>query len=117
MIRKENKMKTETKEKMREGEGQVSICHMISKEEMAGGRLFAKLTLPPGASIGPHRHEGETEYYAIISGWGEVTEDDGKKKVAAGDIVVTGDGESHSIANIGEEPLVFIAVIVYDRDL
>ncbi len=117
MIRKEDEMKTEIKEKMRDGEGQVTIRHMVSKEEMVGGRLFATLILPPGASIGPHRHEGETEYYAIISGKGEVTEDDGKKTVTTGDIVVTGGGASHSIANTGEGPLEFIAVIVYEPDL
>ena len=41
------------------------------------------MTLAPGASVGPHTHPTDDEIYYIISGQGEVIEDDGKK-VAVG---------------------------------
>ena len=115
MIRKKNDMDTEKKEEMRGGTGVVNITHMVKKEELQNGRLFARLLLPAGSSIGPHTHEGETEYYVILSGQGEVTETEGTKPVSPGDIVITGDGESHSISNTGSDPLEFLAVIIYDE--
>lgn len=115
MIRKKSDMRSEKKEKMRDGNGTVSLTHMVEKEEMQNGRLFAWISLPVGASIGPHVHDGETEYYAILSGEGEVSEDDGVKKISGGDMVITGGGASHSIANTGGTELQFIAVINYDE--
>ena len=115
MIRKRSEMTTDRRERMRDGEGTVSITHMVTREEMQNGRLFAWIELPVGASIGPHTHDGETEYYAILSGKGEVTESDGVKQVTGGDMVITGNGASHSIANTGNDPLQFIAVINYDE--
>jgi mannose-6-phosphate isomerase-like protein (cupin superfamily) len=85
---------------------------MVSPESMTNARLMAELSLEPGSGIGPHRHDKETEYYIITEGSGIVVEDDGKKSVTRGDVVVTGNGQSHSIMNTGTEILKFIAVII-----
>ena len=66
----------------------------------------------PGSGIGQHKHIKETEYYIITEGSGVVLEDDGKKDVIKGDVVVTGNGQSHSIENTGDTVLKFIAVII-----
>ena len=77
-------------------------------------RLFSLFTLKTGCSIGEHEHINETEYYYILSGKGMVKEKDGVKEVTPGDVVITGNGESHSIANESPEDLVFVAVIILD---
>ena len=105
-------MKTETKEKMRDGIGITTITHLVNCESEKNVRLIAEITLPPGASIGEHKHESETEYYLILSGSGLVNDNGKEIDVKAGDSIITGNGASHSIANTGEEPLVFHAVIV-----
>jgi mannose-6-phosphate isomerase-like protein (cupin superfamily) len=74
--------------------------------------MLSEATLPPGSSIGYHRHDNETEYYLIISGTGEVNDNGTVKPVKAGDAMITGGGTSHSIKNTGNVPLVFHAVIV-----
>jgi mannose-6-phosphate isomerase-like protein (cupin superfamily) len=113
MIRKPSGMKNEVRDAMRGGAGSVNIQHLFAKEEItAKTRLCARLTLHPGASIGLHKHENEDELFYILSGTGSL--DDGKSRttVAAGDAILTGKGEEHAIANIGETDLNILAVIM-----
>ncbi len=114
MINKRDAMKTELKEQMRGGEGTITITHLVDKDKIKNGRLMARIDLPVGASIGQHTHEGETEYYLIQEGEGEVQEADGVKAVGPGDVVITGDQESHSIKNTGNTPLIMTAIIIFD---
>ncbi len=114
MIRRNNEMQHAEATGMRGGDGTIAAVHHLAKEEVPHGRLFTTFTVPRGASIGYHDHTGETEYYLITSGKGIVTEEDGDKEVAAGDLVITGGGAGHSIRNEADEPLVFVAVILFD---
>ena len=52
MIRRADEMRTEQRDHMRDGEGTVYITHMVEKDELPHGRLFAKIELPVGAGIG-----------------------------------------------------------------
>ena len=113
MIRTSASMETETRAAMRGGAGSVTIRHLFKKDEItAKTRLCAALTLPPGASIGTHQHEGEDEVYYILKGRGEL--DDGKTRttVQTGDAVLTGRGESHALANTGDSDLEILAAIM-----
>ena len=112
MVIQRNEMKTETKEKMRDGEGSASLVYLTDCENEKNIRLLAEITLQPGSSVGKHIHENETEYYIILSGSGTV-DDNGKQVIVnAGDTIITGGGAFHSIANTGSVPLVFHAAIV-----
>lgn len=113
MIKRMSEMKTEIREQMRGGKGSVELIHILNKEEMKGKvRLFAKVVLNPGCSIGMHEHVDEEEAYYIIRGTGIVTDNGESSQVQAGDVILTGDGASHSIENTGDEPLEFIAVVM-----
>jgi mannose-6-phosphate isomerase-like protein (cupin superfamily) len=112
MIIHRNEMKIEKKEKRQNGEGTTSYTYLVDCEKEKNIRLLAELTLPPGASIGPHKHDAETEYYIILSGSGSVNDNGRDVPVNAGDAVITGNGAAHSIKNTGSVPLVFHAVIV-----
>jgi mannose-6-phosphate isomerase-like protein (cupin superfamily) len=112
MVINRNGMRIEKKEKMRDGEGTVSLVHLADCEKEKNIRMLAELTLPPGASIGNHRHEGETEYFLVLSGSGTVDDDGTGKAVKAGDTIITGNGASHGVKNTGSDPLVMYAVIV-----
>ena len=61
--------------------------------------------LPPGVSIGIHRHEKDEEYYDNISGCGVMTLDDKQFEVKAGDITAIFPGGSHGLVNNGTEDL------------
>jgi mannose-6-phosphate isomerase-like protein (cupin superfamily) len=113
MVKKINNMKTEIREKMRGGKGNVKLLHILNKEEMKGKvRLLAKIALNPGCSIGTHEHIDEEEAYYILKGKGMVNDNGTERNVSEGDVILTGDGASHSIENTGDEPLEFIAVIM-----
>jgi len=113
MIKRASEMVTELKHQMRGGNGTVEITHIFKQDELRGkARLFARITLNKGCSIGLHEHNGEEEIFYILSGKGIVNDNGSIKEVSAGDAVLTGNGASHSIENRSEEPLVMAAVIL-----
>lgn len=75
---------------------------------------FALARLKSGEEVELHKHEGECEYYYIISGKG-VYNDNGKYiDILPGTVTFTPSGESHGIKNTGDEMLEFIALIIKD---
>ena len=98
---------------MRGGQGEVKIDHLweAKNELQANTRLWARLTLAPGCSIGFHAHEQEEEVFYIVQGKAEA-DDNGKPSIlSAGDSILTGGGAGHAIKNVGSDYLVIIAVI------
>ncbi len=113
MIKRNNEYRVDCRHEMRGGNGEVRIEHLwdCANELNANNRLFARLTLNPGCSIGFHRHENEEEVFVIISGCAEA-DDDGKTVIlGTGDTILTGGGAGHSIKCHGDQPLVMLAVI------
>lgn len=113
MIRNPEEMLIELKEKMRGGEGTIQIKHIFKQDELGGKcRLIAEITIPVGGSIGFHQHDHEEEIFYFISGEGEVDDNGIRKKIKAGDAMLTPDGEGHAVVNTGKTPLVMMAVIL-----
>ncbi|NLO99737.1 MAG: cupin domain-containing protein [Clostridiaceae bacterium] len=113
MLKRPSEMTVEIREKMRGGNGNVKFQNIFNPDEIKGKcRLFSQITLEPGCSIGSHVHDQEEEIYYILSGTGTVNDNGVVKNVGPGDAIKTGDGESHSISNNGDVPLVFLAVII-----
>jgi mannose-6-phosphate isomerase-like protein (cupin superfamily) len=114
MIFHHGELVVEQKERVRDGEGIIGFTHFVEGKGKVqkNTNLLAEITLPPGASIGKHTHTGETEFFIIMEGSG--TADDNGKEVSLkkGDVMVTGGGASHSIANNGTVPLVLHAAII-----
>ena len=110
MVRKEI---AQERHEVQGGVGTVMCYHVIEKEDFADhGRLYAKMVLPPGTSIGWHVHEGETEPYYILAGEGTFTDSDGSEHlVHKGDCCIIEEGHGHAIANNGTEDLEFMALI------
>ncbi len=114
MVIKSENCKTEDRENMRGGDGVVKMTHFVGKDELLGkGRLFSRITLEPGCSIGRHVHEGDSEIFVVERGC--PTYDDGGTLVEAkpGDVLVCPAETSHSIANNTDETVDIIALIVY----
>ena len=95
--------------------GGAEINDIISKEEFFGnGRMYAHVRLAKGQAVEWHVHEGEVEYYYILSGNGIYTDVDGKEyAVASGDVCTIGNNQGHAIRNEQDEVLEFIALIIY----
>ena len=84
-----------------------------SPEFSGSGRMFSECVLPPGASVGMHRHTGELEVCAFLEGCGKVWSDGGWQPVGPGDVAIAFDGDTHSVVNTGDFPLRYIALILY----
>lgn len=114
MIRRKNECTIDNREHMRGGDGTVIITNLIgSKEELNNnGRLFGRITLNPGCSIGTHPHEGESELFYILTGTGIYNDNGTEVTVSAGDVTICAPGESHGIANRSDEVLELVALII-----
>ena len=115
MIRRASECSVEYKEDMREGNGTIELTSLIGSpaELYEKGRLFSKITVKPGCSIGYHVHEGESELFFFIRGNGIYSDNGTPVKVSAGDVAICPAGEGHSISNESDEVLEMVALIVY----
>lgn len=71
--------------------------------------IFRQRTLRAGGSIGLHAH-GKDEIYYVVSGRGELTLDGKASVLTPGHAVLTRDGSTHSLRQIGSEDLVILIV-------
>lgn len=116
MVKRGTVMEREVRDRMRGGAGSVEILHVFRQEELGGAaRLFARLRLLPGASIGHHVHDGENEVYYVLSGTGVIVEDGVATELGPGDASLTGGGAGHALENRGSGPLEVMAVILLNR--
>ncbi len=96
------------------GNGEARTTKLMTPEQFHGkGRLFSRTLLKPGCSIGFHQHQGDAETYYILSGEGTFNDNGTLVPVQAGDVMVTGDGESHGLENTGDTDMEYIALILY----
>ncbi len=115
MIRRKDECELEYREHMRDGKGTVELTNLISgpKELCEKGRLFSKITLKSGCSIGFHVHETDSELFYILKGQAEYNDNGNIVTVSAGDVTVCPPGTGHGIENKSDETVEFMAVIVY----
>ena len=105
---------SEVRTAMRGGDGSVSIEHIWKPGVEMGSpaRMYSRLILQPGCSIGWHVHENEEEIFYILAGQARI-DDNGTEVVAsAGDSVITRSGEGHSVACEGTDTLEILACII-----
>ena len=113
MITRQDQQKHGVREFMRGGKKYV-LTTDLSHQLPPHMRLFSVLTLIPGASIGYHVHENETEMFYFVEGSGRVQDDDKSYDVSAGDALATFSGHGHAVENTGDTNLVILAAIVKD---
>ncbi len=113
MITRSEEQSHSIREFMRGGKKHVEHT-LLSAQLPERVRIFNLLTLIPGASIGYHVHEGETELFYFIEGNGRVQDDDAFFDISAGDSMATFSGHGHAVENTGDNNLVILACIVKD---
>ncbi|MCL2499712.1 MAG: cupin domain-containing protein [Defluviitaleaceae bacterium] len=107
MIRKQEQQRTFTR-----GTG-VEIRVLAEPDEMfEAGRLYACITVEPGASLDLHRHEEEMESFYVAKGMCRVRDNETDAVLREGDMLITPDGQTHAVYNESDEPAELIALIV-----
>ncbi len=116
MIKMSNELHTDLEFELKGGRGTTRVLNILDKEELHGtGRLFAVSIIPPGGSIGKHTHSGDFETYYILEGKALVDDNGTKRELVPGDMTQCRDGDFHSIENVGDIDLRYIAVILYSK--
>ncbi len=114
MIKRKDSFTTELREKMRGGSGVAKLTNFVTNAELNDkGRMFGKIVLDPGCSIGFHVHENDSELFYILRGKARYSDNGTEVTVTAGDVTITPKGTGHGIENIGDEPVELIALIVF----
>jgi len=114
MLIRNNDLKVTEYETLKGGLGTVKMTHITDEDGLCGiGRLYSVIEMEPGSSIGSHIHENDFEIFYILEGEAEVTDDGETKMLYPGDVLITHEGHEHSIKNVGEKTLKFVALIPY----
>jgi len=114
VIKRAEGLKKETVNNLRGGNGYVEITKFLEKEEFHDkGRMFSKITIKPGNSIGLHQHVGDCETFYVSKGEGKVYDNGIEEVIKTGDVLYTDNNESHSVENTGTTDLELIALILY----
>jgi mannose-6-phosphate isomerase-like protein (cupin superfamily) len=89
------------------GDGLIRFARLADEGVLSGACNFIDYAvLPPGASIGRHRHGlDEEEIYLVLQGRGEMWRDGESFAVRAGDLVRNPPGGAHGLRNVGDAPL------------
>ena len=99
------------------GDGEVTFYDWLLPDEAPGhGRVFSKLVIPPGCSIGKHVHQGEFEAVLVLSGVATIDDNGQEVTLYPGDMNCCKNGDYHSTANNGDEELVMMALIMTDLE-
>ena len=98
------------------GNGSLKMRPILNgAEEMYGkGRVFGLMTLEKGDEIGRHTHQGDGETFCILKGHGKYLYNGALIDIGPGDILFTDDGEEHYMVNEQEEPLEFVALVLFN---
>jgi mannose-6-phosphate isomerase-like protein (cupin superfamily) len=111
-LKKRKVMRREPLEKCHGGIGALDWIEVLDGEDLKGKGLnfVHDDILPPGVSIGVHKHTGDEEYYYIVSGKGIMTLDQERMEVTMGDITAVYPGGMHGLENTGSEDLRIIVI-------
>lgn len=113
MIRRKEDVNVRKVTNAQNGNGDVFFHDWLLAGEAANhGRVFSKLVVPSGSSIGYHQHIKEFEAIYVLEGVATVNENGKEELLYPGDMSLCRDGESHSLTNNGESDLVVIALIM-----
>lgn len=90
------------------GTGQIAFRRLAAAEQTVGACNFIDLAVvPPGASIGRHRHgPGEEEFYLVLEGTATMWRDGERLEVRRGDLVRNPPGAEHGLHNTGDGDVV-----------
>lgn len=92
-----------TSQSAHDGIGEVLAARVVRAGDVAGGCNFIDVVeMPPGTSIGVHRHrEDEEEFYLVLSGAGVMSLEDEESPVSTGSLIRNPPGGAHGLRNTG----------------
>jgi quercetin dioxygenase-like cupin family protein len=88
------------------GDGLVNVVRPFVEGDFETELMFIDyVEMPPGSSIGKHRHGDDEEVYFILESSGLMSIDGREHRVSAGDLILNVCGGEHGLSNDGEATL------------
>ena len=113
MIIKSEERKSETREHMRGGAGEVVITHYTDREGLYDkGRMLAHILLKPGCEVGYHDHQNEEEIFIVVKGEAVYNDNGVETVIKVGDSTYCRHGENHGVINKSDEDCELVALIL-----
>jgi quercetin dioxygenase-like cupin family protein len=102
---------------LHDGNGSVFGGTVLTREQLgnAAWRFVDFWHIPPGASIGEHRHELGRECYFVVAGRGTMSTNAERFEVVAGDFILNEPGDCHGLANTSDGDLVVLVTAVIEE--
>jgi quercetin dioxygenase-like cupin family protein len=83
-----------------DGHGPIVFRRLLTSADFAAPVDFVDVTwIPPGSTIGMHRHERSEELYIVIAGEPRVEVDGEERRLGVGDVAVVHAGGRHALVN------------------
>lgn len=96
-----------------DGKGSIYFLEVFNKKDFDSNWSFVhRSILPPGASIGLHKHGQNEEMYCILEGTGVMTVDGEEREVKAGDLILNKPNGTHGLRNESQAPLKILVIEV-----
>ena len=96
-----------------DGVGSIGFVRLSERFGLKGDWTFVDFaSVPPGATVGLHRHGPDEELYVVVRGAGIATTNGVDEPIAAGSVLVNPPHAVHGIRNEGSEPLEFVVLKV-----
>ena len=88
------------------GQGVLQTARIADAEQLSFAAWIDYSEVPPGASIGTHRHsQDEEEFYLVLSGNARMQREESWFDLRAGDLVRNPPGGVHGLVNTSTEVL------------
>jgi mannose-6-phosphate isomerase-like protein (cupin superfamily) len=95
-----------------EGDGQIASARVVADTAGGGAAWIDLVVVPPGCSIGEHRHGDDEETYVIVDGSATMVVDGSEIQVGPGEVIVNRAGGTHGLRNTGPSPLRLVVLDV-----
>lgn len=99
-----------------DGVGNIAYARVLSGTAI---NWIDLVSVPPGTSIGPHRHgQDDEEVYIIVSGQGRMTVEHEEIEVGPGDVIHNPPAGRHGLRNLSDTALrvVVVGVPVHGKE-
>jgi mannose-6-phosphate isomerase-like protein (cupin superfamily) len=95
------------------GVSHVLAATVRGRREHSNINFVDMVEMPPGSTVGRHRHSlTDEEIYIVLAGEGEILIDGRYERIGRGDVAVNPPGGEHGLRVLGQQPLLMIVVDV-----
>ena len=113
MIKRAKDIITDSIDGFKGGKGNLKMTRFVTAEDIYDkGRFMGYGVLEVGGTQGYHEHFGEFETIYILEGKAKASDNGTEVILEPGDVLICQDGAGHSLENIGDTELKYMAIIL-----